>query len=134
MSPVLIDTSVWIDYFRGTENPATEKLNQIIGEHRTVCVCPPVRQEVLQGFRHDTDYNTAVRLFRTLEHLTAEPYEAATGAAQIFRRLRRQGITVRKSNDCLIAWYALSAGCSILHIDRDYDIMIKPLKLKVVQL
>jgi predicted nucleic acid-binding protein len=132
LNPVLIDASVWIDYFNGVTNSGSTKLDALIGEHRSICICPPVKQEVLQGFRTDTDYNTAVRLFSTLEHLTAEPYEAAIGAAQIFRRLRKQGITIRKSNDCLIAWYALSAKCSILHKDRDYDSMVKPLKLQVV--
>ena len=131
---VLVDTSVWIDYFNGVDNLATEKLNAIIGEHGTICICPPIIQEVLQGFRQDTEFHTAVRLLGTLEHLTAEPYEAAAGAAQIFRRLRKRGVTIRKSNDALIAWYALSANCSILHRDRDFDIMMKALRLKVIQL
>jgi predicted nucleic acid-binding protein len=65
--------------------------------------------------------------------IEANAYTAAHGAAQIFRKLRQRGITIRAGGDCLIAWYALHAGCALLHGHRDFDLMKKPLGLKVLR-
>lgn len=97
-----------------------------------IAICPPIMQEVLQGFRSDTDYSVARFHLEDLDKLEADPYRAADGAADIYRSLRKRGLTVRKSNDCLIAWYALQARIPVLHRDRDFDVMAKPLKLKVI--
>lgn len=132
MSRILIDSSVWIDYFNNVRNSETDQLDSIIVGRSEICLCPPVVQEVLQGFKSETDYNNAARLLALNHHLIEDSYDAAHGAAQIFRVLRKQGIPIRKGSDCLIAWYALRAKCSILHKDRDFSLMVKPLSLKVL--
>ncbi len=129
--PVLVDTSVWIEYLRATSGPEGDLLGKLLSND-LVTVCPLIFQEVLQGIREPTEYAQTKELLDSLPRLNAEPYAAAIGAAEIFRKLRRQGITIRKSNDCLIAWYALNAGCSVFHKDRDFDLMEKPLSLKVL--
>ncbi len=69
---------------------------------------------------------------QSLYRLHADEYLAAEGAAQIYRRLRRKGITIRKSNDCLIAWHAMENKIPILHKDRDFDKMARPLNIELV--
>lgn len=128
---ILVDSSVWIDYFNNARNSGTDQLDFIIGSRSQICLCPPVVQEVLQGFKSETDYNNAARLLGLNHFLKDDAYEAAHGAAQIFRNLRKKGFTIRKGSDCLIAWYALQNGCSILHRDRDFDLMAKPLALRI---
>jgi predicted nucleic acid-binding protein len=132
-SPVLVDSSVWIDYFSGRPNPQCEGLTARLAAEYPIAICPPILQEVLQGFRSDTDCNAARFHLEEMVHLEADGYAAADGAAEIYRNLRKRGITIRKSSDCLIAWYALQAGCAVLHRDRDFDLMARPLKLKVLK-
>lgn len=129
---VLVDTSIWIEYFRDSKTPAVDLFDKLLNNDQ-VTVCPLIFQEVLQGIRDQTEYSQTKELLESLPRLKADVYLAAIGAADIFRSLRQQGITIRKSNDCLIAWYALNAGCPVLHNDRDFDLMAKPLKLKVLR-
>jgi predicted nucleic acid-binding protein len=129
---ILVDSSVWIDFFNGANNATTDQLSLIISREGDILTCPPIIQEVLQGFKSDADYNlTAFHLDNAVK-IESDVYEAAHGAAQLFRKLRKQGITIRKGSDCLIAWYALKAKCFVLHKDRDFDLMAKPLSLKIL--
>jgi len=121
----LFDTSVWIDFFSGTKSSETQLLTRYLEEDLPVFTCPVIIQEVLQGIKNDSDYRKVKESFLALEILDEEPVEAAVGAADIYRALRKKGITIRKSNDCLIAWYALKNSLEIIHHDRDFDTILK---------
>jgi len=121
----LFDTSVWIDFFSGTDSLETQRLTRYLEEDMPVFICPVIIQEVLQGVKNDRDYLKVKESFLALEILVEEPVEAAVGAADIYRALRKKGITIRKSNDCLIAWYALKNSLEIIHRDRDFDLILE---------
>ena len=103
---ILVDSSVWIDYFNGTETLATKKLDGLLGV-QPVCTGDLILTEVLQGFRQDQDYQVAKSLLCSL------PIHAMLGAtmslksAENFRKLRKQGITIRKTIDTMIATYCI---------------------------
>ncbi|GAB4445027.1 MAG: type II toxin-antitoxin system toxin ribonuclease VapC11 [Turneriella sp.] len=131
--PTLVDTSAWVDYLIGRSSPVAETVSTLLSEDN-VLICPMVHQEILQGIRDNNEHLEVKSLLQTIPRLKFDAYAAAEGAADVYRTLRRQGITIRKSNDCLIAWYALQARIAVLHRDRDFDIMAKPLKLKVMRI
>jgi predicted nucleic acid-binding protein len=116
---ILVDSSVWIDYFNGTETPATQKLDKLLGV-QPVCTGDLILAEVLQGFRQAPDYQAAKTL------LCALPAHAMLGAtmalksAENFRKLRQQGVTVRKTIDTMIATYCIEHELPLLHSDKDF--------------
>lgn len=127
---VLIDTSVWIDYFNGNEESEIDLMQDLLISDQ-VCVCPTIVQEVLQGTVSDKYFNTLNHAFTGVKHLIADPYEMAIEAAELFRFLRRKGITIRKSNDCLIACYGLFFRIPIWHRDRDFNHIAQYFPLKI---
>ncbi len=84
---------------------------------------------MLQGIKKDSELEEVKEVFTILNKLVEDPYEAATGAADIYRKLRKQGLTIRKSNDCLIAWYAIRNSLEIVHNDRDFDVIQNNIEL-----
>lgn len=117
---ILVDSSVWIDYFNGTETLATQKLDGLLGVH-PVCTGDLILTEVLQGFRKDTDYQVAKNLLCSLSIHTMVGTEIGLKAANNFRMLRKQGVTVRKTIDTLIATYCIENGLMLLHSDKDFQ-------------
>lgn len=128
---ILVDSSVWIDYFNGTETLATLKLDGLLGV-QPVCTGDLILAEVLQGFRQDEDYQAAKKL------LCALPVHALLGtamslkAADYFRHLRKQGITIRKTIDTIIATYCIENQMPLLHSDKDFQAFQQFLGLQVV--
>lgn len=122
---LIFDTSIWIDFFSGTDSKEVQLLSYYLKEDLPVNTCPVIIQEVLQGIRDDPYFEKVKDSLFALSVLTENPLEAAVGAAQIYRQLRKKGITIRKSNDCLIAWYALKNGKKVIHKDRDFDLIFK---------
>ena len=120
----IFDTSVWIDFFKGNNSEQTRLLVYLLENDLPVYHCPVILQEVLQGIKKDTEFEEVKDVFTVLNKLYEDPYQAATGAAEIYRNLRKKGITIRKGNDCLIAWYGIKNDLEIIHRGRDYD-MIK---------
>ncbi len=119
MQVVLVDTSVWIDVFRGIETPASlffKNNNQNI----VIATCPVIIQEVLQGIASDTQFSEISHLFSRTTNLRAHSYHYAREAATLYRTLRKRGITIRKPNDCLIAVYAIHNDIPVLHNDKDF--------------
>lgn len=117
----LFDTSVWIDFFAGNNTEEVILLSKYLEDDLPVFICPVILQEVLQGLENDKDFKYIKESFLALNMLDEDPLEAAIGAAEIYRKLRKKGITIRKSNDCLIGWYALKNSLEIVHNDRDFD-------------
>jgi predicted nucleic acid-binding protein len=115
-----VDSSVWIDYFRGTASPQTDLLDALLGREPVV-IGDLVLAEVLQGFTTERDFNQALRLFGSLDVIAVAGRDAAVLAARNFRRLRELGVTVRKTIDTLIATRCIEDGLPLLYSDRDFD-------------
>lgn len=132
MNPrIMVDTSIWVDFFRGKLIRETQLLDNLIIEN-CVLLCPIIIQEILQGIVTDKDYNKVKNLITCFEIISFDPVIAAIGAAEIYRQIRKKGKTIRKSNDCLIAWYCIHFDFPILHKDRDFDIIEQHTSLVVV--
>ena len=130
---ILVDTSVWIDFFAGRDLPHVAKLEQFILDNEDLALCGIILTEILQGISDDTTYR---RVRRDLSPLIMLPMPSTVfvRAADIYRKLRKQGITIRKSNDCIIAATALEHHCQLLHNDKDFTPVAKHFPLKVVKI
>jgi predicted nucleic acid-binding protein len=129
---VLVDTSVWVDYFNGAQTPQTDYLHQLLGSGRLL-TGDLILAELLQGFIRDTDYRTARKLLLELPCVDLVGRESALLAADYYRRLRKRGVTVRKTIDVLIGAYCIRHNHELLHADRDFDPMMQHLGLRVLQ-
>jgi predicted nucleic acid-binding protein len=129
---VIVDTTVWVDYLRGTENPETRWLDRELQRQR-MGLTDLILCEVLQGIR---DQNTFAQVQADLMkfHVFQTGGSAlAVAAAYNYRHLRHRGYTVRKTIDCLIATFCLQARHQLLHRDHDFDSFEKVLGLQVVR-
>jgi len=131
MDTILVDTSVWVNYFKDIETDACKFLDNNL-TNIVVATCPTIVQEILQGVVSDADKRTVKQHFDPLSRLIDNPYSVAIEAAELYRTLRKKGITVRKPNDCLIAIYAIRSGIKLLHDDRDFQLIANHSSLKVV--
>jgi len=127
---IVVDTSVWIDYVNGVVTPQTNILD-IELESSRIATGDLIIVEFLQGFREDSQFLEAKDLMDSLEYYDFVGREMAINAAQNFRRLRKKGITIRKTIDVLIATFCIEYGFELLHSDRDFDPMEEVLGLKV---
>ena len=132
MDPVLVDTSVWIDFFKGVENSKTKLVKDYLEMEYPVFICPLILQEVLQGVRNDNDYKSVKKNLMNLEMLLIDQIESAAGAADLYRALRKKGVTIKKSNDCMIAFYAIYFGVTLVHNDSDFNLIAKETDLKII--
>jgi predicted nucleic acid-binding protein len=123
--PLLIDTSVWIDFFNGVDSENVNVFNYYLENDFQIFICPVIIQEILQGIKSEKEYRQVKEYLFALNVLNDDSIEAALGAVKIYRKLREKGITIRRSNDCLIAYYAIKYSLKILHRDRDFDNIIK---------
>ena len=128
---ILVDSSVWIDYFKGTVTAQTEKLDSLLG-HEPLAIGDLILTEVLQGFGDETDFNKARKMLTSLVVVELGGQEIAVQAAKNFRTLRRLGLTVRKTIDTVIATRCIESGYGLLHNDRDFDPFAQHLGLRVV--
>ena len=119
---LVVDSSVWIDYFNGTPNPARAVLRKLLDEGELRLVVPDlVMFEVLRGFRHERDFRQARLLFESLDIEEAGGAALALAAAQHVRSLRAAGVTPRSSIDVLVATFCIENDYALLHRDRDFD-------------
>ena len=128
---ILVDSSVWIDYFNGEDNKQTNTLNDALGV-RPVAVGDLILAEVLQGFKDDKDYKTAKSLFDDLIIYDLVGKTMATKSADNFRALRKKGITVRKPVDVIIATFCIEKKLPLLFLDNDFKPFVKHLGLSAV--
>ena len=126
---ILVDSSVWIDYFRGTATPQVEKLDSLLGSE-PIATGDLILTEVLQGFFSDRDFNQARKLMTSLVIVDLVGQEIAIQAARNFRALRSLGVTVRKTIDTLIATRCIESGLPLLYSDRDFDPFVEHLGLR----
>jgi predicted nucleic acid-binding protein len=127
----LVDSSVWIDYFKGTITPQTEMLDSLLGRE-PLAIGDLILAEVLQGFDEEKAFNEARRMLPSLTVVDLCGQQVAIQAARNFRALRERGVTVRKTIDTVIATRCIESGYDLLHDDRDFDPFVKHLGLRVV--
>ena len=128
--PLIFDTSVWIDFLQNKSNPRSALLTSYIEGNDQVLLTPTILQEVLQGIREDAQYLHIKDILSYFTTLQLPPVQSAVGSADLYRSLRKKGLTIRKSNDCLIAFYAIEFSTALVHSDSDFDLISKHTKLK----
>ncbi len=128
---ILVDSSVWIDYFNGVETRQTDRLDELLGSD-LLLTGDIILAEVLQGFRNDRDFRRAKRALDALEFRAMLGRDVALKSAANYRALRAQGISVRKTIDMLIATFCIENGHELLHADRDFDPIEQHLRLRTV--
>ena len=127
---IVVDSSVWIDFFGGMSTPEVERLDGLLGV-TPLAIGDLILVEVMQGFRTDQDVATARQLFRSLALLPMLGGSNAWKAAENYRQLRRKGITVRKTIDGIIATACIEANLPLLFSDRDFQPYVDHLGLEV---
>jgi predicted nucleic acid-binding protein len=128
---IVVDSSVWIDYFRGTSTRESDKLNSLLGTE-PVAIGDLILTEVLQGFSAERDFDQARKLLTSLEVVALAGEYIAIKAAKNFRTLRAAGITVRKTIDTIIATHCIENNYALLFSDRDFEPFVRHLGLRSV--
>jgi predicted nucleic acid-binding protein len=126
---LLVDSSVWINYFNGIPTWQTDLLDNYLS-NVPVVIGDLILAEVLQGFRSDKDYETAKNFLSTLPFRQIGGYNVAIQSAKNYRLLRKAGVTVRKTIDIIIATFCIMEGLTLLHDDHDFDPMVSSFSLK----
>lgn len=126
---ILVDSSVWIDYFRGSSTPEADRLDTLLGVE-PLLIGDLILAEVLQGFTTDRDFNQARRLMASFQIIDLVGQGIAIQAARHFRMLRQRGVTIRKTIDTLIATRCIQDDFALLYSDRDFDPFVAHLGLR----
>lgn len=129
---VIVDTTVWVDFFAGRNTPQVRALEQLLLEGEDICICGVILTEVLQGIRDDSHYSKTLSRFDVFLFLRMSR-PTFVKAAELYRTLRRHGVTIRKAVDCMIAAVAIEHNIRLLHNDKDFDPIEKFCGLKVVK-
>ena len=129
---ILVDTTVWVDFFSGRPCPHVDILEQLLQTGEDICICGIILAEVLQGIRSDSDHTKTKEFFESLIFL---PMTRTTFllSSKIYRTLRKKGITIRTPLDCMIASVAIEHRLPLLHNDRDFNQIAKHTSLEVVK-
>jgi predicted nucleic acid-binding protein len=127
---ILVDSSVWVDYFRSAETPQVVLLDSLFGRS-PLAVGDLIAAEVLQGVRDEREFKWVKRTLDAFEHIDLAGYDLAVKASENYRSLREMGITIRKTIDTLIATRCIEDGLTLLHADRDFLPFSQHLGLKV---
>ena len=127
---IVVDSSVWIDYFNGRATRQTNALHDWLGK-RTVVIGDIILAEVLQGFRSDQHFRRACRLMQTFPVVSMLGPTLAVRSAENYRALRRRGVTVRKTIDVMIGTYCIARRVPLLYSDLDFEPMVRHLGLRV---
>ena len=130
---ILVDTSVWIDFFCGRNLPHVVTLEQFIQENDDLALCGIIFTEILQGIANDSSYKRVQSYLDPLIMLPM-PNSVFIKAADVYRKLHKKGITIRKTNDCIIAATALEHRCQLLHNDKDFIPIGDHFPLKIIKM
>jgi predicted nucleic acid-binding protein len=128
---ILVDSTVWIDYFNGVQTPHTDLVDGLLGQE-PLLTGDLILAEVLQGFRRDGDYRTARSLLARLECAPMVGRDVALRSAEGYRNLRKRGVTVRRTIDMLIGTFCILHDHCLVHSDRDFDPIEEHLGLRVL--
>ena len=119
---ILVDTSVWIDFFSGRDSPHVNMVETLIQEREDLCTCGVVLTEVLQGIRDNEEFENTQAILADIIFLPMDK-EVFQLAANIYRTCRSHGITIRNSIDCMIAATCIKHSAGLLHNDKDFDLI-----------
>ena len=125
---ILVDTSVWIDFFNGAATPQTQTLDHLL-DTELVITGDIILAELLQGFRSDSDFQHAIVAMEGLGCYRLAGKEVAIKSAENYRFFRKKGFTVRKTTDMIIATFCIIHDIPLLYSDRDFDPAVKHLGL-----
>jgi predicted nucleic acid-binding protein len=128
---IVVDTTVWIDFFNGAGTPEDHHLQQLITVGRSLALTDLIFCEILQGIREDRAFEQTRRLLLLYPILRMERLATFQHAAQIYRTCRRRGLMVRKTIDCLIAALCIEADVELFHKDSDFDAIAQVVPLQV---
>lgn len=129
---ILVDTSVWIDFFRGEDIWYRHALHNLIEDEEDICLTVLILTELLQGIKRDSDYRAVKGFLLDLPIFSPKDIDSYSKAAEIYRACRKKGITIRRTLDCLIAQTAIDHDLCLLHNDRDFDLIASAInKLKI---
>lgn len=129
---IVVDSSVWIDYFNGKITPQTDWLDTSLGKN-LIIMGDLILTEVLQGFQDDKDFRIARDLLLGMPFMAMGGYELALQSALNYRFLRKKGVTSRKTIDVMIATFCIHYHLPLLHDDRDFEPMVKILGLEIIK-
>jgi predicted nucleic acid-binding protein len=129
---IIVDSSIWIDYFNGTFTPQTNKLDSLLGVE-PLGIGDIILTEVLQGFTNDIDFKRAKKVLSGFVLFEMLGEKNAIKTAENYRNLRKQGITIRKTIDCVIATFCIENKHSLLFQDKDFIPFVEKLSLKTVR-
>ena len=129
---ILVDTSVWIDYFHAKASAEAVYLKKLLEKEEDLCICGIIVTEILQGIVSDKEHGSVRLSLSNLIFLPMTP-EQYYLAADIYRSARAKGKTIRSTTDCLIAACAIAHGSPLLHNDRDYEVISKVSPLEIVE-
>ncbi|MBF0238948.1 MAG: PIN domain nuclease [SAR324 cluster bacterium] len=129
---ILVDTSVLIDFFKKNKTHSTARFKELVKKEIPFGITSQIFQEVLQGTKSDKDYNRLKDYLETqIFYHPQDPVKSFADAAQLYRECRKQGVTPRSTIDCLIAQVAIEHNLSLLHNDKDFDIMAGVINLRI---
>lgn len=129
---ILVDTTVWIDFFAAKSASYVKILECLIEKKEDICICGIILTEVLQGIKEENEFKKTKNLFTSLLFLPMS-YKTFLRAAEIYRGLRQKGITIPKSMDCMIASVAIELNIPLLHNDKDFNPIENHFGLKVLK-
>ena len=130
---ILVDSSVWIDYFNGNQTSQTDWLDSALG-NTPIVIGDLILTEVLQGFQSGKDFKTAKDILLGIPFVPMGGQILALASAINYRFLRRKGVTVRKTIDIIIGTCCIHNKLTLLHCDRDFDPMVKLLGLEIIDI
>lgn len=128
---IVVDTSVWIEFFKGTGSSFDQHLAELIRVDAPIALTEVVYCEVLQGIRDDSVHARVREILQAFPVLLLDGLRSADQAIALYRACRRRGFTIRSTVDCLIAAVCLDAGAELFHHDRDFDVLAKVADLKL---
>jgi predicted nucleic acid-binding protein len=128
---ILVDTSVWIDFFNGIDSAEKQQLHKLIVNNEQIALTDIIITEILQGIRDEKQYDRVKNTIIQLDILHAAHVKTYIHAAEIYRICREKGITVRKTNDCLIAAVSIEHASPLLHKDKDFTAIAQCVDLNI---
>jgi predicted nucleic acid-binding protein len=130
---ILADTSAWVEYLRATGSQTHTTMRRLIAQEVDLVTTDVVVMEILAGARTEERLLQLRRLLNRFELVPVVGLADFEAAADIYRRCRRRGETVRKLTDCLVAAVALRAKAEVLHSDRDFEVITSHFPLQVAR-
>ena len=132
MKAYIFDTSVWINFLNGKNTKTSRLLLEYINSDEKIFLTPLILLEILQGIRDDKQYSEVKDSLLGFDTLILDPIEVATKTSELFRKLKKKGVSVKKTNDCIIAFYAIHFDLTLVHSDKDFEKIAKHTNLKTI--